>query len=82
MTSNLMSFCNHASYHSSPRERFIINCSLSKINTGYEECSMHPISSKQVHNVVGIEVWPIVKSDGNGSGFDAVKGFNSIRYRT
>lgn len=66
--SNLVTIGNHAADDSTP---LLINGTLSKVDTSNEEGGLETGSSELVQDLVSVNVWTIIVSDGNGSGLAA-----------
>lgn len=62
--SDLVTLCDHASDDSTP---LLINGTLAKVNTSDEEGSFETGSSELIQDLVSVDVWTVIVSNGNGS---------------
>jgi hypothetical protein len=69
--SYLMTFGDHTADHSRPRLRLVVNGTLVDVDTGNKERSLESFRGEFVENIVSVNIWAVVISDGHSSGLGA-----------
>ena len=71
VTSNLMAGSVHLLDDSGPFSGGIVNSTLAVVDTSNKEGSLHLVLFEKIKNIVSIDVWTVIISDGNGAGLSA-----------